>query len=304
MTQSGTLDLPVFIRQFIGDFFADPENNNLGPGWPEPAWQDFILGYSSGTDELYDFWKEHIGSLHWTPVEAFMLGHDPEALERGVAAYADTDDGETPAPGELSVICWAISQTDATKADNRKQTKLPSERWARSRVYGQKHNRRLHRALVASLAARGYSAVAPELLPQHGDFESDDLGKASYYSERHVAYTSGLGTFGLCGGLITSLGQAVRLGSVVVRAQLPATPRPYSGPFDYCLHFNGGTCTACLDRCPVDAVKIDALRDKTACEGHLHPTTADHVQSAFGFKGYGCGMCQTGVPCESRIPVR
>ena len=37
---------------------------------------------------------------------------------------------------------------------------------------------------------------------------------ASTWSERHVAYVSGLGTFGLSGGLITAKGQAVRLGSV------------------------------------------------------------------------------------------
>ncbi len=32
------------------------------------------MGYSSGDDELYDFWKEHIGAFHWTPAEAFALG--------------------------------------------------------------------------------------------------------------------------------------------------------------------------------------------------------------------------------------
>jgi len=28
----------------------------------------------------------------------------------------------------------------------------------------------------------------------------------------------------------------------------------------------------------------------------------EYVESHYGFKGYGCGFCQTGVPCESRIP--
>jgi len=28
------------------------------------------------------------------------------------------------------------------------------------------------------------------------------------------------------------------------------------------------------------------------------------VKSRYGFEGKGCGLCQTKVPCESRIPVR
>ncbi len=208
---------------------------------------------------------------------------------------------DAPRGSDLTVISWAVSHTPATKADNREQTQMPSERWARSRVYGQKGNRALHRALVAALAASGYSAVAPALLPEHGEKHSERQGRSSNWSERHVAYTSGLGTFSLCGGLITELGQAVRLGSVIVRAQIPPTARPYSGPFDYCLYFGDTDCTACADRCPVGA--MDHARDKVACAHHLEVTTAEFVEREFGFKGYGCGLCQTGVPCESGIPV-
>ena len=166
------------------------------------------------------------------------------------------------------MISWALSPTEATKAENRRQTQLPSERWARARIYGQSGNRALHRALVAALAQKGHSAVAPALLPQHGERQSPDQGRSSNWSERHVAYTSGLGTFGLSGGLITSLGQAVRLGSVIVQAQIPPTERPYSGPFDYCLYFDGGDCTACADRCPVGSMDGKG-RDKTVCGQHL-----------------------------------
>jgi epoxyqueuosine reductase QueG len=103
--------------------------------------------------------------------------------------------------------------------------------------------------------------------------------------------------------LITPLGQAVRLGSVVVAAQVQPTPRAYSGGFDYCLYFNGGDCTACVDRCPVGSVG-EGGRDKPACSHHLEVVTAEFVEREYGFKGYGCGLCQTGVPCESRIPTR
>ena len=301
--------LAPFVETFVRDFLADPQNNNLGSSPTEKAWESFALGFSSGGDELYGFWKEHIGEFHWSPAEAFALGMSPAGLESPAAARAAADatpgaaNAPVARPEELTVISWALSHTEVTKADNRGQSKMPSERWTRSRVFGQSRNRALHRALVAALAAQGHSAVAPALLPQYSERVSALRGRASNWSERHVAYTSGLGTFGLSGGLITPLGSAVRLGSVVVKAQIPPTPRAYSGGFDYCLYFNGGACTACVDRCPVGSIGADG-RDKPACARHLEVVTAEFVEREYGFRGYGCGLCQTGVPCESAIPTR
>ncbi len=320
-TTSGTAEtaVRVFIEGFLRDFLVTPDNNDLGPGTSERAWEHFVLGFSSGNDELYDLWKDHIGPFHWTPAEAFAAGMSPEALGSKAAALPNAGMaapdaagasalnggalGTLPRPADLTVVSWALSHTEATKADNRRQTRSPSERWARSRVFGQSRNRALHRALVAALAGQGHPAVAPALLPQYGESDSQTQGRASNWSERHVAYTSGLGTFSLCGGLITTLGQAVRLGSVIVQARIPPTPRPYAGAFDYCLYFSGGGCTACVDRCPVGAVTEEG-RDKTACAHHLEVSTAEFVEREYGFKGYGCGLCQTGVPCESAIPGR
>jgi hypothetical protein len=30
----------------------------------------------------------------------------------------------------------------------------------------------------------------------------------------------------------------------------------------------------------------------------------DFRKTPYGFEGYGCGLCQTEVPCESKVPVR
>jgi epoxyqueuosine reductase len=276
-----------FIEEFIGDFLSVPENNNLGPGRSEKTWDGFRLGFSSGADDLYGFLKDHIGDFHWTPAEAFELG--------GVASAK-------PRPEELTVVSWALGHTESTKAANRGQTRFPSEPWARSRFYGQAHLLSLQEALVAALTARGNPAVAPSLLPQAAVMESANYGRASNWSERHVAFISGLGTFGLSGGLITELGQTVRLGSLIVQATIPPTPRPYSDPFAYCLYYQDGSCVACLDRCPSGSIDIDH-RDKGACSHHLRPVIADYVKREYGFEGAGCGLCQTNVPCESGIPV-
>ncbi|NIR13985.1 MAG: epoxyqueuosine reductase, partial [Desulfobacterales bacterium] len=115
------------------------------------------------------------------------------------------------------------------------------------------------------------------------------------------AYASGLGTFGLCDGLITPVGKAMRTGSVVARIQVPPTSRPYREHQEYCLFFTKGICGICIKRCPVGAI-TEAGKDKPTCHKHLFPVTKDYVTSEYGFDGYGCGLCQTRVPCESKIP--
>ncbi|MDO8955233.1 MAG: hypothetical protein Q7W38_00070 [Deltaproteobacteria bacterium] len=60
-------------------------------------------------------------------------------------------------------------------------------------------------------------------------------------------------------------------------------------------------CKKCIQRCPAGAV-TEAGHDKIKCKAYLE-ITAKYVKANFGFKGYGCGFCQTGVPCESKIPT-
>ena len=153
------------------------------------------------------------------------------------------------------------------------------------------------------LSKSGFQAVAPLLSPLYKMQMSEKYGFASTWYERHAAYASGLGTFGLCDGLITPKDKALRVGSVVARIQLPVTTRPYDNHHAYCLFCAKGTCGDCAARCPAGAITKEEGHDKKLCMTHLG-TTANYVSSTFGFKGYGCGLCQTNVPCESQIPVK
>lgn len=232
---------------------------------------------------MYDEYKEVVGPFHWTSREIFTQTYPRTQVE----------------PEELAVICWVLPQTEATKADNREQTLYPAERWARARIFGEQVNVKLRRHLVDALREAGYRAVAPALSHQWESRKSERYVLSSTWSERHAAYASGLGTFGLCDGLITPLGKAMRVGSVVARVRIPPTPRPYQDHHAYCLFFTQGICGQCMARCPVSAV-TEAGHDKAKCSQHLRPDTADYVRANYGFDGYGCGLCQTRVPCESR----
>ena len=93
----------------------------------------------------------------------------------------------------------------------------------------------------------------------------------------------------------------MRCGSVVAKIEIPPTPRPYKDHRAYCLFFSQGICGKCIQRCPADAVTKEG-HDKLKCRAYLE-VTGNYVKTHFGFEGYGCGFCQTGVPCESKIPL-
>jgi epoxyqueuosine reductase len=124
-------------------------------------------------------------------------------------------------------------------------------------------NNSLKKFVTGWLEARGCPAVAPSLLPGFKIIK-DPVRRnfTSTWSERHIAYACGLGTFSLNDGLITARGIAHRLGSVVVNTKLPRAERPYSEHMDYCLASRG--CTACIRRCPVNALNSGG-HDKELC---------------------------------------
>lgn len=281
-----TNDLAAWTMETIRGFLENSPDNTLGTPGGEKAWDDFLVGFSRGDDPLYRDYKRHVGPYHWTPMEIFALSF-PD-----IAAV----------PPELSVISWILPQTEATRADNRKEKKYPAERWVRNRVLGEQCNRSLRAHLQSELTLMGFPAVAPMLSPAWSRKDSETYTYASTWSERHAAYASGLGTFGLSDGLITPRGKAVRVGSVVVKAEIPPTPRPYTDHYAYCLFFTKGICGRCIQRCPVGAIS-EKGHEKVSCGSHVRGAAAEHARASYDFNGYGCGLCQTGVPCESKIPV-
>jgi hypothetical protein len=186
-------DLGKWIEKEIQGFM-ETEENTLQNRDNEKAFEVPLVGFSRGDDPLYEAYKDHVGPFHMTPWEVFAL----------------TFSNMNVRPEELTVISYILPQTNATKSDNRKEDSYPSERWARARIFGEEVNVKLRKHTAQTLIAKGYRAVAPSLTPQFSMRISPKYGFASTWSERHAAYASGLGTFGLCDGLITPLGKAMR----------------------------------------------------------------------------------------------
>ncbi len=275
-----------WIGNDIIDFIENSGENTLKNRNNDRAFDTPIIGFSRGDDPIYEEFKDHVGPFFMTPWEVFAVTFRDLSIK----------------PAELTVISWILPHAEATKADNRKESFYPSERWARARIYGEEVNVKLRKHVVSALESKGYKGVAPSLTPQFSMRISPKYGFSSTWSERHAAYASGLGTFGLCDGLITPVGKAMRTGSVVAQIDIPATSRPYTNHHEYCLFFTHGICGKCIPKCPPGAI-TEKGKNKAICLRHLFPTTSQYVSTNYGFDGYGCGHCQTGVPCESRIPT-
>lgn len=281
-----TPDLKKWAEGTIKEFILNSPENNLQNAENEQAWAEPLVGFAGGADPIFEAYKDHVGPFHFTPLEIFSKTFP------GIPAVAE----------DLTVISWILPQSDKTKSDNRRETQYPSERWARARIIGEKINAKLRSHVVASLEAAGYAAVAPQLSPLWKTKESPKYGFASCWSERHAAYAAGLGTFGLSDGLITPRGKAMRCGSVVAHIRIPVAERPYQDHHAYCLFFTKGKCGKCIGRCPAGAIS-EKGHDKVACRKYIREVTAEYVKTKFHMEGYACGLCQTGVPCESKIPA-
>ena len=110
------------------------------------------------------------------------------------------------------------------------------------------------------------------------------------WSNRHVCYAAGLGTFGIHRHLITEKGCAGTLASFITDAKLIATPRNYEGVYDYCIE-----CMACARRCPAGAITRENLRNLKKCSA-----LSARIREEFG-SGF-CGKCLYGGTCSNKNP--
>lgn len=279
-------NLNEVFRTFITDYMSKSENNTMKK-LDLPAFAAPLVGFSSAADPLYDYYKSHIGEEFYRTPDEWLNKFSNSALSKD----------------NISVISWVLPQTEEVKAKCRENKVCPALEWEYVRVYGEECNRALALAVQEFARSLGIPALAPMVSEEFAWFPSERFTLASNWSERHTAYISGLGTFGLCDGLITSVGKAIRIGSCIVGAKLVPTQRPYTRYDEYCLKDQG--CTACINRCPAGAISRENGHNKPKCQEYHKNVISPYCHDEYGYDGYAvCGLCQTGVPCESGIPER
>jgi len=201
-------------------------------------------------------------------------------------------------PSAVSVVSYFLPFSLKVRQSNYSPGTASPE-WLHARFPGEEFNNIMRSFVISETEKAGGLALSPVIDP---GFVSDYANYTSSWSERHVAYIAGLGTFSLNRGLITKKGMAGRFGSVITDLKLPITRRPYDMTFQYCPFLNDGSCGACIDRCPIAAISPSG-KDKYTCHQYLFvKNPMKDFNQAYGYPYSACGKCQTAVPCEDMIP--
>ncbi len=231
--------------------------------------------------------------IYGDPLLAFGSADDPlfEKLKDPGVVSAEHMSPKEWLPQAASVVSWFLPFSDEVKNSNAGGPD-PSPLWLHARIEGEDMNNALRRYMCGVLEGSG--AVAPVLDPRWKTVSPF----CSNWSERHAAYICGLGTFGLSKSLITKKGTAGRFGSVITGCAFEPDEREYEGLTQWC-----SMCGACARSCPAGA--IDPSRgpllgkDHASCSAYVQKTARMYGPEGTARLRYGCGKCQTGVPCQN-----
>lgn len=275
-----------FIESEIKGFVRVSPLNRMPDDPSRVIFDSPLIKYADADDELFTRYKTIIAPIHLTPREALATATNKKLEDL---------------PFGLSVISWILPINTVIRKSNREEKVQPSILWSYTRWYGEKFNEALRDHVVKILSERGYLATAPAV-SRYFKQENNEKGPFSNWSERHIAYVAGQGTFSLSDGFITEKGIAHRCGSVVTDFTLPPSQRTARTPFSSCTYYVNGKCKACIARCPAGAI-TEAGHDKIKCLEFQRKEFA-HLRETLKVGNTGCGLCQTKVPCEFKNPMK
>lgn len=294
------------LEQYVIEFVASTELNRLpekyGGG---PVFSTPMIGISRGDDPIYQKFKEVVGPKHLTPLELWL------ACEQVEISASD-----------LRIISIVFPYDNKIRKESkniievRKGLILPQEIYSIARNYEKEIRQETCRQIINFLKNKGYKAdaslISVDNLITKEAFHSN-------WSERHIAFAAGLGTFSLTDALISEVGCNIRIVSVITDAPLEVTPRRSDDPYANCLFYAKGICKKCVERCPYGCISENGhnrmmcaanygrveLRATKRLESMLKP----HYRRVNGVliqqfpTPTGCALCQFEVPCMDKNPM-
>lgn len=136
------------------------------------------------------------------------------------------------------------------------------------------------------------NSMAAEMTQAFGDFNARVFVDSAPVLERAWAANAGLGWIGKHSLLLSK-----QRGSFFFLAQIISDLEfDYDGPTtDHC-----GSCTACIDVCPTDAIVADRVIDSNRCISYLtielKDAIGDQYKSSMENWAFGCDICQDVCP--------
>ena len=188
-------------------------------------------------------------------------------------------------PGTKSIICVRMNYLVASP----KARYVPFEpnsaiiaRYARGRDY--------HKVMRGRL-----KTLAKRIREKVGDFESRPFADSAPIFEKSLAESAGMGWTGKHTLLIhKKSGSFFVLGELFTSLELP---------FDEPTTAHCGSCTACIDICPTQAIVEPYMLDARKCIAYLtieyKGIIAEELRSGIGNRIFGCDDCQLICPWNS-----
>ncbi len=286
----------LFLENAIKAYVATSPLNCLTTFNNAPFYDEPVIAFSNGDDTHFQELKKVIGDFHLTP---------REALEKHIQAKGWKYGGKSEIEN-VSVISYTLPLPYETRLSERNSTYGGSPRYNHTRWRGNIFQLNLVNYVVSLLEIMGHNAVAPSGA-RFFELKSTPQGSMANWSERHIAYAAGLGTFGLNGLMITPKGCAVYLSSIVCDLTLTPTPRAYNHYMANCLYHRDGSCRQCIERCVGGAINEQG-RSNIKCRESMGQNQIPTLRKLGLDKDLiglapACGLCSTKVPCEDRIPI-
>lgn len=272
------------LRTTVKRLVVEHESN-----WSETLAERYFdepqVNFASADDPLFTDFKRIIGPWHFTPREAYEAEYGQDSWRGG------------------TVISWVMPWGKGLRDSIRRCKDRPSVEWTLAYNLSTKVlQKQVRAALLSKLAELGHQGVAPV---DSNWFTVVDApgGRSSAWSERHVGYVAGLGSFGLNNGFISNYGMAVTLSSVVTDAVLAPDGHSVNHHKALCLFHAKGGCGVCMQRCPAGAITRNG-HDKELCREYGYGSESMRIAAERGVQGpAGCALCHINVPCEFKPPV-
>ncbi len=293
------------LLEFLDEFFSVSDLNKLHETYGGGRiFSSPIIGVANGNDPIFKKFKEVVGPEHLTPIEMWLASGQ-----------------DSISPSKLRIISVVFPFSNEIREESRNaiqlsRIKLPAEIYSLGRNYANAFKAETLRQAIKFLIKRGYRAVAGMLSESFSIIVKG--GFHSTWSERHIAFAAGLGTFSLHEGLITNLGCNIRLASIITNAPFKVSSRKTDDPYKNCLFYAKKICRECEKRCPGKAITEDG-HDKIVCYEYgqkvarkmiqrIGPILKPHKRRVNGKlrpKVYpvGCAFCQFDVPCMDKNPM-
>lgn len=257
------------IQRFVAEY--DPE------GWLTGKWRTPLVGFADANHPDFPKLRKLVHPEHEMPWEVLR--------------------------GAKTVIAYFVPFTEKIARGNAGEG-LASPDWALCYEQTNAMFPRLNERVISFLKENGCRAAVSK---EASVFDREKI--TSRWSQRHIAYLAGLGTFGLNNMLITDMGCCGRLGTVVTDLDCESD-RPIGE--EYCLYKRKGVCMACVQRCPTGALTAQGFR-RDVCFARCRENARVYTQfgnsyaSAAGQEAEDsgsevCGKCLVNLPCTMKKP--